>query len=264
MDTEKIHNIWTIKEGDSPLIAAAVHNGHKVRQELLEIMDIDEKERYREEDPFTGLLTNVAETAIVVHHSRFEVDLNRPRDKAVYIKPEDAWGLQVWKRQPTPEMIEKSLRVYDAFYREAYMLFSTVQSRFRNFVIYDIHSYNHRRDGPDSSFADAEGNPEVNIGTGTMDRQQWAPVVERFIAELKKFDFLGRSLDVRENVRFRGGNFPRWIHENFPDSGCALAIEFKKFFMDEHSGIPDIKQVESIKSALQSTVSGVLEELERL
>ena len=264
MDTEKNHKIWTIKEGDCPLVAAALHDGHKIREELLEILAIDEKERFREEDPFTGLWTDVAETAIVVHHSRFEVDLNRPRDKAIYMKPEDAWGLHLWRRQPDPEMIERSLKAYDAFYREVHKLFSDIQRRFPCFVVYDIHSYNHRRDGSEGSFADPEGNPEVNVGTGTMDWKQWAPVVERFITELKRFDFFGRPLDVRENVRFRGGNFPRWIHENFPDSGCALAIEFKKFFMNEHTGIPDKRQIQGIKAALQSTVSGVLEVLERL
>jgi hypothetical protein len=104
----------------------------------------------------------------------------------------------------------------------------------------------------------------VNIGTGTMDRALWAPLVERFIADLRAFDFMGRHLDVRENVKFRGGYFPRWTHETFPATGCAIAIEFKKFFMDEWTGEPDHAQVEAIRLALQSTVPGVLEELEKL
>ena len=29
--------------------------------------------------------------------SRFEVDLNRPREEAVYRVPEDCWGLDVWR-----------------------------------------------------------------------------------------------------------------------------------------------------------------------
>ena len=37
---------------------------------------------------------------IIVNRSRFEVDINRPRDKAVYITPEDAWGLHIWKNIP--------------------------------------------------------------------------------------------------------------------------------------------------------------------
>ena len=65
-------------------------------------------------------------------------------------------------------------------------------------------------------------------------------------------------------MKFRGGNFSRWIHENFPESGCSIAIEFKKFFMDEWTGEPDYVVIEAIKSALKSTVAGVLEELKKL
>jgi hypothetical protein len=37
----------------------------------------------------------VAPTHIIVTRSRFEVDLNRPRDKAVYRCAADAWNLDV-------------------------------------------------------------------------------------------------------------------------------------------------------------------------
>jgi hypothetical protein len=69
---------------------------------------------------------------------------------------------------------------------------------------------------------------------------------------------LGRQLDVRENIKFRGGQFGRWTHENFSDSGCAISIEFKKFFMDEWTGIPDVAQLAAIRQSLQSTIPGVL------
>ncbi|MGH7128228.1 MAG: N-formylglutamate amidohydrolase, partial [Planctomycetaceae bacterium] len=88
--------------------------------------------------------------------------------------------------------------------------------------------------------------------------------VERFIADLRRFDVLGRRLDVRENVRFRGGHFPGWIHETFPDCGCALAIEVKKVFMDEWTGEVDARRFDALRAALASTVPGVLEELSRL
>ena len=37
----------------------------------------------------------------------------------MYRKPEDAWGLQVWKGDPPEEEVEKSLAAYDAFYDAA-------------------------------------------------------------------------------------------------------------------------------------------------
>jgi hypothetical protein len=96
-------------------------------------------------------------------------------------------------------------------------------------VVYDVHTYNHRRLGPQAPDADPRYNPEINLGTGMLDRNRWAPVLERFLADLREFDFLGRRLDVRENVRFRGGYFSHWVHQTFPRSACVLSIEVKKF-----------------------------------
>ncbi len=85
--------------------------------------------------------------------------------------------------------------------------------------------------------------------------------MNRLINDLRTFDYNGRKLDVRENIKFMGGNLSRWTHETFPESGCSLSIEFKKFFMDEWTGIPDNEQLILIENALRSTVPGVLKEL---
>lgn len=227
-------------------------------------MALPEAERLREEDPFTSQLTTIAETRLIVWQSRFEVDLNRSRDKAVYLEPEDAWGLQVWKSRPSPELIERSLEEYDAFYKAAYQLLSELQLRFKWFVVFDLHSYNHYRDGIDKPAADSSFNPDVNVGTGTMNRDHWAPIINRFISDLHAYDFLGRHLDVRENIKFKGGYFPRWIHETFSNSACVLSIEVKKFFMNEWTGEIDSIQFKAIHDALNYTVPGVLETLEQL
>lgn len=256
--------IWTIQKGDSPFVAAAVHDGHAVRDEALGLMNLTDPERLREEDPFTGGWTAVAPTRVVGLNSRFEVDLNRPREKAVYIVPEDAWGLQAWKDRPPESVVVGSLAQYDAFYADVKKLLSDLEVRFGKFVVFDLHTYNHRREGPKGPPADPTANPEVNLGTGTLDRDRWGPLIDRFINDLHSFDYLGRHLQVGENVKFKGGNFSRWIHQTFPQSGCSLAVEFKKFFMDEWTGKPDEKQVQAILQALESTVPGVLEELEKL
>ena len=263
MIDSRIGKIWCEVVGKSPLIAAAIHDGHDSRAEVSKLFALTDAERLREEDPFTATWTEVAETRIVGLRSRFEVDLNRPREKAVYIEPTDAWGLQVWKASPSVEVIARSLVEYDAFYAEVERILTNVEQQFGHFVVFDLHTYNHRRAGADAPPADAEANPEVNIGTGNMPREYWAPVIERFMSDLQNFDFLGRRLDVGENIKFRGGHFSRWIHETFPFSGCALAIEFKKFFMDEWTGAPDNVQVDAIRQALCHTIPGVLNELDK-
>lgn len=247
-----------------PLVTTAIHDGHKLRKEVAEIMALNEDERLREEDPFTGEWITIGNTQIIATQSRFQVDLNRPREKAVYQKPEDAWGLNVWKSEPSQELVSSSLAEYDAFYKEAFQIFSDLEKQFGHFVIFDLHSYNHRREGVNGEAADPAANPEVNIGTGTMERKKWGSLIDRFINDLHNYDYNGRKLDVRENVKFKGGQFPRWIHQTFPESACSISVEFKKFFMDEWSGEPDVQQLEKIRLALQSTIPGVLEELKKI
>lgn len=249
---------WVLTEGDKPVVAVALHDGHDVRPEVAALFAISEADRWREEDPFTANWTAVGDTRIVGKRSRFEFDLNRPREKAVYLKPEDAWGLHVWHSVPSPEIIARSLAEYDAFYATVKRVFADLERRFGRFVVYELHTYNHRRLGPQALPADPSYNPEVNLGTGRMNRNYWKPVVERFLGDLQEFDFLGRQLDVRENVRFQGGYFPYWVHQTFPQSACVLSIEVKKFFMDEWSNELDHQQMEAIRCALQSTVPGVL------
>jgi N-formylglutamate amidohydrolase len=253
--------LWEIIVGDDPVIATALHDGHALREEVAAIMELSEAARLREEDPYTGSWTSVATTRVIPRRSRFEVDLNRPREGAVYRTPEDAWGLHVWKRPPPEDLVERSLADYDAFYAEARRLLSEMERRPGRFVVLDLHSYNHRRGGPDAEPDDPEANPEVNVGTGSLDRARWGHLVDRFISDLQGFPVLGRSLDVRENVRFRGGHFSKWIHRNFPSSGCCLAVEFKKFFMDEWTGQLKPEQHEASREALRVTLAGLHEGL---
>lgn len=255
---------YIIKVGEGPFIATAIHDGHVLRENLWNEVNLNDLERLREEDPFTGQWIDIADTFIKVKNSRFEVDVNRPREKAVYKEPEDAWGLQVWKKGLSEQLLEESLHIYDEFYNDVKTLLEQKVEKYGGFIIYDLHTYNHRREGPDGPVADPDKNPEINVGTGNINREKWAPVIDTFINTLASFDYQSKNLDVRENVKFQGGNFLRWVHSTFPDVSCVLAIEFKKFFMDEWTGKPDQKQVQLIKNALKSTIPPVMESFNKI
>ena len=259
-----VHPLWSVHRGPEPLFATALHAGHDLRSELSRLIEIDESTRLREEDPFTDYLAAVVPTRMLPNRSRFEVDLNRARRDAVYLSPQDAWGLDVWKERLPDEMVKRSLKEYDDFYKELKKLLTELELHYGRFVIFDLHSYNYRRMGPDAPPEDPATHPEVNVGTGTMERERWAPVVERFIHDLRAFDYLGRHLDVRENVKFQGRQFAHWVHTNFPYTGCVLAIEFKKFFMDEWTGKVNPDQLQAIFEALRSTLPGIAEEMASL
>ncbi len=254
--------IWTLERGEGPIVATAIHDGHEVRDEVGSLLALDEAGRLREEDPFTGDWTTIAPTRVVGTRSRFEVDLNRPRETAVYRTPDDAWGLEVWVGEVPENVVGRSLAEYDAFYRELESLYRDLAATHERFLVLDLHTYNHRRDGPDAPPADPAGNPQVNVGTGTMeDRSRFAALIDRFMEDLAAYDFPGGRLDVRENVRFRGGACAAWAHRTFSEKACVLSVEVKKFFMDEWTGVADETLVGAVQQALGSTVPGALEEL---
>lgn len=252
-----IEDFIEIREGSGNLIGTAIHEGSKLRDELQAFLNLDENERLREEDPFTGVWADISDTTIKGRYSRFEVDLNRPREKAVYRTPEDAWGLKVWKNQLPEAVIDRSLQKYDAFYKAVKVLLDKKVEQHGSFVVYDFHSYNHLRDGQGKPPADPEHNPEINLGTANMNRKKWASVVDAFSQSLKSFDYRGRNLDVRENIKFKGGYFSQWIYENYPNESCVIAIEVKKIFMDEWTGTPDHDQINLLKTAFQESIPEV-------
>lgn len=240
-----------------PLIAFAIHDGHDVRQNLDTKFNLSSDERLREEDPFTAIFAEVSPCRMIGGRSRFEVDLNRSPDKAVYVVPEDAWGLDVWKEKPGDDMVNESMQLYHDFYAHAHTLISRTIDRFGFAVIYDIHSYNHKRESPDKE-ADPQENPEVNMGTENNNREKWQPVINHMMESMRIGSFMGRSLDVRENVKFGGGYFSKWVNDNFGDQCLTLSIEFKKIFMDEWKGKGHSDRIDILKQILADTVETTL------
>ena len=238
------------------LIATAVHNGHDLRPDLAGLTGIDEATRLREEDPHTGRISSRFSNSVVVHRSRFEVDLNRDRHEAVYTGPEDAWGLEVWRRNLTEGEMSASLALYDRFYGDLARALDRLVAESGGFVLYDIHSYNHRRLGPDGPPDPGEESPVVNLGTGSLP-VKWKPVADAFVESLRSDTYDDAHLDVRENVRFEGRHLAGWVHENYGDVGCALAIELKKVFMDEWTGEVDHDRMSQLGDALVASAPAV-------
>jgi hypothetical protein len=179
----------------------------------------------------------------------------------VYRAPDDAWGLDLWRAPLGKEQVEESLRVYDAFYAELTRRLEEAAAA-GSFVVLDLHSYNHRRGGPDAPPASPAENPEVNVGTGSLDRGRWSGVADLFMELLGGCRVLDHRLDVRENVRFQGGELSRWVNDRYGDRGCALAIEFKKTFMDEWSGALVEHHLDQLVHALATVVPPLLAELD--
>ena len=252
-------SLWSVERAASPLIGTAIHNGHALRDEVSSVMALDGAQRLREEDPFTEYTIRDVPNRVVFHRSRFEIDLNRDAPGAVYLRPDQAWGLKVWSSQPEGALVGRSLDVHAAYYAMLQQLLSGIADEYGQFVLLDIHSYNHRRDGPGAAPTPEDNAPKINIGTFSMDRERWAHVVDPFIESLRSYSLRGKSMDVRENIAFQGrGEQTRFVHASFAATGCAIAIEFKKFFMDEWTGEPDAEALQALRAMITGSLPVLL------
>lgn len=237
----------------SPIIATAIHNGHYIRPDLRDNLLISDSERRREEDPFTDEIISSFENKIVVNTSRFEVELNRRREHAIYKTPEDCWGLEVWKKPLTEAQIKQSLQEYDDFYRRLKLAVQETITTFGYAIVVDVHSYNHNRLGDGKPFDSGEENPQIILGSSNMP-STFMPSLELIQARFRENIYEGAELDCRIDIKYPGGTMPRFLHTTFPQQVFALAIEFKKSFMNEWTGELYREKFDDLISAFHSII----------
>lgn len=256
---------WNIIEGGGPVVATAIHAGHLVRGDLAPFLAIDAEDRRREEDPLTDYFLPLADNLVRVNRSRFECDLNRPREGCISDDPADTWGLKIWKGELPKGAMEKSRELHDRFYGEMRAMFDRLLERHGRIIVLDLHSYNHMRDGPDAAAAPVKDNPDIDIGATTLDKSVFGDLLAAFKDRIGQTPVRGRQLHVGENIRYPdGGNFPEWLHEIYPGHACVITIEYKKIFMDEWSGTMDIGAAQDLRTGLMHAVAAARVELEKL
>ena len=253
---------WFIRRGVGPILTTAVHAGHQIRDELKPYLEADDTIYRREEDPLTDILAGTGDHIFCCYNSRFEVDLNRSRELALATNPDKTWGLRIWKSQPPKDIVERSLQQHDAFYNLMKNWLEELIAQHRNVLVLDLHSYNHRRAGPNASPAAAELNPDVDLGVTTLNHNRFKSVVDALTTGLKSTACQGKTLDVRANVRYPdGGYWPEWVFAHYPDNICTVTLEYKKFYMDEWTSQADLAMVDDLRSNLSNAIQVAREAL---
>lgn len=246
---------WDCLLQSGPIITTAIHAGHSIRNEMRPWLEISDMDRLREEDPLTDYFLPVGDSLLRVNRSRFEVDLNRPRDKAISTNPEDLWGLHVWRPDLPQEQIEKSMRLHDQFYSMVRAHCDKMIARYGHIMLLDIHSYNHRRDGATAQPATAEKNPDIDLGATTMNHEIYGELLGHFAEHLRRHPVCGRTPSVGVNIRWEdGGNFPEWLHSIYGDRACVITLEYKKSFMDEWTSKADILALQALREGLSHAI----------
>lgn len=204
-------------------VCGAVHDGGQFRQELWGKCLHTAYDRWYEEDPCTKALVEQHPIVIAGCDSRFEYDLNRDPENAVF---ETAWGKQLWKSPLSHEQREQSLSKHTSFYQVVHALIKKLESLHSTVIVYDMHSYNWKRW--------ERHVPVVNIGTVNLDNDRFGQSIEDWRKSLQELALPGVDhCEANINDTFYGnGYFLKYITQSFQNT-LVLATEFKKIYCDE-------------------------------
>ncbi|WGD34485.1 N-formylglutamate amidohydrolase [Olleya sp. YS] len=223
-------------------VCGAVHDGHQFRKELWDNCLHTEYERWYEEDPETKNMVASHPIVIAGMDSRFEYDLNRAPETAIYT---DAWGKQLWKN-PLPEnQKQKSLDKHANFYKVVKALIHKIETKFGLCVVYDMHSYNWKR-------WDREV-PTWNLGTSNVDNERFGHDIETWRQSLSELQLPnGIQSTSKINDTFQGnGYFLKFITQNFKNT-LVLATEIAKVYCDEYDYIMYPEVVKAVEQQLRA------------
>lgn len=227
-----------------PYACAAIHNGHQFRKELWANCLHTEYERWYEEDPETKTMIQSQPIVIAGCDSRFEYDLNRSPEEAVFVT---AWGKQLWREPLSDAMKVKSLEKHANFYKVTHTLIKTLEQKFGFCTVYDMHSYNWKR-------WDREV-PTWNLGTSNLDNERFGSVIEDWRQRLSEIQFPYKIPSTSKiNDTFQGnGYFLKYITQNFKNT-LVLATEIAKVYCDEYEQIIFPEVVKTVEKALSTRI----------
>lgn len=212
----------------------AIHAGNRIRNELQDIVAVSPADQLREEDPGTEKFIKNFPIQIIALDSRFEYDLNRSSDRAVYLTPDMAWGLTVWNRPLIEGEINISLAKHEEFHQLMDIVTDFLIRRNNHAFIFDVHSYCYQREERLPWFVDKK--PVINLGTEAINQNIFSESIKNFLNHLSQISVDRRLISVAENEVFKGGYLARRLCARNHDQLAVFAIEFKKIFMDEWSG----------------------------
>nr|WP_299385354.1 N-formylglutamate amidohydrolase [Allomuricauda sp.] len=244
---------FTLKIEDYvPYVCGAVHDGHQFRKSLWENCLHTEFDRWYEEDPCTKQMVQNFPILIAGCDSRFEYDLNREPETAVF---DTAWGKQLWKNPLPTQEKELSLTKHAGFYQVVQALIAKLEMDFGKVLVFDMHSYNWKRWEREV--------PVWNLGTTNIDMNRFGNLVESWRGKLESIELPnGITNNAKINDTFYGkGYFLKYITQNFENT-LVLATEISKIYCDELSGVIFPEVVRAVEEQLKKLIPEMVREFE--
>ena len=227
-----------------PYACAAIHDGHQFRKELWDNCLHSEYDRWYEEDPQTKNMIASHPIVIAGCDSRFEYDLNRAPEAAVF---ETAWGKQLWRTPLENTQKQKSLDKHTSFYKVVHALVDKIESKFGAAIVYDMHSYNWQRWEREV--------PTWNLGTSNIDNERFGELIESWRKMLSNMNLPNgiKSTAAINNTFYGNGYFLRYITKEFKNT-LVLATEIAKIYCDEYNQIIYPEVVAAVEEQLRDLI----------
>ena len=209
-----------------PYIGTATHHGHQFREELEPFCALNEAERYYEEDPGTGDWLDGLPITLVGGDSRYEYDLNRSPNECIY---NEAWNKAVWKQPLSQKERKVSLAKHSRYYRVLGSLLGKLEAMFGRCLVFDLHSYNMKRDGREKA-------PIFNVGTAQIEKRKWHKTLQHLNENLSSIELPNLDVTCERDAVFYGlGYQAKFARQNF-NAVLNIPVEVKKIYMDETTG----------------------------
>ncbi len=245
---------FTIKiEHYAPYICAAIHDGHQFRKSLWEKCLHTEYDRWYEEDPCTRQIIQSNPIVIAGSDSRFEYDLNRAPENAIY---EDAWGKQLWKEPLADKEKAKSLEKHQTFYGVVHALVKQIENKYGIALVFDMHSYNWQRWD--------RAVPTWNLGTTNIDAKRFSQLAASWSKKLASIALPNGIVSTSKiNDTFQGnGYFLKYITSHFNNT-LVLATELAKVYCNELDGTIYPEVVSAVEEQLKELIPQQVSEFQR-
>ncbi len=225
-------------------VCGAVHDGHQFKKSLWDNCLHSEYDRWFEEDPNTKEMIQSHPIVIAGCDSRFEYDLNRSPDSAIY---KDAWGKQLWETPIPAFEKEKSLQKHTNFYKVVEALITKLEELHDKVIVYDMHSYNWKRWNREV--------PTFNIGAGKIDIERFGNDVELWRASLSEIKLPNTIKSTSLiNDAFKGNGYFLHFITNISKNTLVLATEVKKIYCNELEQVIFPEVVYTIEKELKKRI----------
>ena len=245
---------FSIKIEDyAPFVCGAVHDGHQFRPQLWDNCLHSQYDRWYEEDPCTQEMVQSHPIVIAGRDSRFEYDLNRPPETAIF---DTAWGKQLWRNPLSDTEKKTSLEKHTNFFKVTHALIEKLESSHPKVIVFDMHSYNWKR-------WDREV-PVWNLGTTNVDNNRFGGLIEDWRSQLETIQ-LPNEIKTTSKINdtfFGNGYFLKYITQNFGNT-LVLATEISKVYCDELTGVVYPEVVRAVEEQLKGLIPQMAQEFEK-